>query len=88
MWKIFYNNFSFSNADGLPKSAPSRGVLAIAELRDGKSLLHVKGEFYSWDGLGWQTSYTLPNIKFGLLVEDDVYEKAKEEALLWLRKSV
>lgn len=85
-WRIYYVDGSvFSSEDGKAESAPTEGVEAIAEKRDGRRLLHVGGEFYRWDGCGWDTAAVLSDVKrTGPTMEVEAFKALKTRALSWL----
>ena len=83
-WCAFYaDRPPFSSEDGKPAEAPE-GIQAIAERRDGRTMVHSGGNFYRWDG-GWRAVPTLPDIKeSGPEMEDEAYKDLRAEAMEWL----
>ena len=92
-WKIWYSDKStFSSTDGNPFNAPKKGVEVITEKRDGRTLLHSKGEVYGWDGIGWNTKSSVDKnwliTLYGELMDTKEFKALREEAMLWLHPEV
>lgn len=84
-WRAYYADAStFGSDDGQPEEAPD-GIQAVAEKRDGRTLLHTGGEFYRWDGRGWRARPAIPDVKrSGPLMDLAEFKALKERAFEWL----
>lgn len=90
-WKIFYNDgTTYSDKNGLPKSAPIDGVLLIVQkgtgLEDGQFILNG-GEYYYWDNEIWKQKWFDPvsgSARGGLANKTD-WRKAKVDAITYAK---
>jgi len=85
-WRIYYDDGTvFTSDDGKVEAAPLKGVQAVAEKRDGRTILHVGGEFYRWDGYGWRARPVVLDIKrTGTLMDLEEFKRLKARAMEWL----
>ena len=85
-WKIYYGDgTTFSSEEGTPEAAPLEGVQAIAEHRDGRTLLHTGGEVYRWTGSGWRARPAARDVKrSGAEMELSAFKAIRSEAMEWL----
>lgn len=95
-WKIWYADGStFDSSQGAPADAPTEGVQAIGECRDGRKLVHTGADFYRWNGRWQGTTSPIANLydgtqneipaKKGSLIGTDLFKSIRGEATEWVQ---
>jgi len=91
-WRIWYSGGdTFSNEDGPPEDAPRDGVQAIAEKRDGRTIVWTGSDLYCWAGEGWHGAPVRKTawpanapILTGTLIDPEAFQLIRAEAMLWV----
>src|SRR5512135_714351 len=93
-WRIYYaNDFVFTDQDGSPYDAPSRGVVVITQADPINGYRTVKGDFYIKQIWGWEgcdlfglwdylADYGAKTVKFGRTLDNPDYERIFQKALM------